>query len=350
MGQDSDRVNPRPIVIIIGSGPSGSAAAIWAAKLGFRVILLESSIFPRHRPGETLHPGLESIFKMLEVNDEIDKEKFYRHSGIVVQWNSECKLVPFGKDNNGCWLGYQALRSKLDYILLNHAKKLGVSILQPCHAVNIICKSNKIIGVKTSEGNFQSNFVIDAGGSAHWLARKIDLKISKYSSNLIAFYGYAKGTCDFNYNNPHLKAVDNGWIWTAKVNQNLYQWTRLLFNDNTISKNWLPKELNKLEPLGPILGSDVTWRLVDRPSGLGYFITGDAASVLDPASSHGVLKGMMSGIMAVHTINRIIDDGIPINLAIRKYNERLSELFFYDYTKLKEFYLTHPTPPKWLIN
>jgi len=39
--------------------------------------------------------------------------------------------------------------------------------------------------------------------------------------------------------------------------------------------------------------------------GQGYFVVGDAAAVLDPSSSHGVLKALMSGMMAAHLIGRI---------------------------------------------
>jgi flavin-dependent dehydrogenase len=90
-------------------------------------------------------------------------------------------------------------------------------------------------------------------------------------------------------------------------------------------------------------GADVTWRRVVCPAGFGYFIVGDAATVLDPASSHGTLRGMMSGIMAVHTILRIAKDGIPRQPAVTEYNRWLSGWFFHDVAKLKEIYLSHPS-------
>ena len=44
-------------ILVLGGGPAGSAAAITAASLGMKVTLLERECFPRHAPGESLHPG-----------------------------------------------------------------------------------------------------------------------------------------------------------------------------------------------------------------------------------------------------------------------------------------------------
>jgi hypothetical protein len=119
-------------------------------------------------------------------------------------------------------------------------------------------------------------------------------------------YGYAKGECSVRDQVPLIKATSDGWIWTAKVKNGLYQWTRLCFRNTSIPADWLPDEFKRLTPSESTHGADVTWRRVINPAGEGYFIIGDAAMVIDPSSSHGVLKGMMSGIKAAYAISRII--------------------------------------------
>ena len=49
-GDHSQLANKK--IIIIGGGPAGTSAAIWAAKFGLSVILVESLKFPRNRPGK----------------------------------------------------------------------------------------------------------------------------------------------------------------------------------------------------------------------------------------------------------------------------------------------------------
>ena len=96
-------------------------------------------------------------------------------------------------------------------------------------------------------------------------------------------------------------------------------------------------------------GADVTWRRVVQPAGLGYFIVGDGKEpVLDPASSHGVLKGIMSGMKSAHAIIRITEDRFPSEIASKNYNEWITEWFLYDIHKLEKFYSQHRSQPTWL--
>ena len=111
-------------VLIVGGGPAGSAAAIYCAKYGLSVMLVESDRFPRIKPGETLHPGVDIIFRELGIYDEIQKTDFIRHEGVSVKWtyNDPPVITHYGKDKNGPWLGYQAFRADLDNILLSKAQ------------------------------------------------------------------------------------------------------------------------------------------------------------------------------------------------------------------------------------
>ena len=161
------------------------------------------------------------------------------------------------------------------------------------------------------------------------------------SSNLV--YGYAKGECPSRDEEPAIVLSPEGWTWTAKIQKHLYQWTRLYFNTSDDNKiilphGWLPDEFKGLTPIKSIHGANVTWRRVVLPAGSGYFIVGDAAAVLDPASAHGVLKGIMSGMKAAHAIIRITKDHFPSEIASKNYNEWITEWFLYDIHKLEKFY------------
>ncbi len=214
-------------ILIIGAGPAGTSAAIWAAKFGLRVTLIESIEFPRNRPGETLHPGVEILFDKLGIKEDIQAANFVRHKGIWTIWNSgnndddknnsRRNLITFGRDEKGPWLGYQAWRATLASILLKRAQKCGVCVLQPCQALDIILDCNrKVVGVKTTCGNFLADFVIDAAGGIHWLARRLKLVIEKHSIPLFAYYGYAKGECPSRDEEPAIVLTTEGWTWTAE--------------------------------------------------------------------------------------------------------------------------------------
>jgi 2-polyprenyl-6-methoxyphenol hydroxylase-like FAD-dependent oxidoreductase len=104
--------------LIIGYGSAGTSAAIWAAKFGLVVIIIESAKFPCNRSRETLHPGVESLFDQLGVKKDVTAAKFIRHKGIWIRWkggsednknnndNNNWKLITFGEDGNCPWYGY----------------------------------------------------------------------------------------------------------------------------------------------------------------------------------------------------------------------------------------------------
>lgn len=329
-------------VLVIGSGPAGSAAAAACAERGLRVILIERELFPRSHPGETLHPGVEPLLKQLGAIEPVLAAGFLRHTGNWVQWEAEKHFVPFGEDDSGAWLGFQAWRADFDTILLNQARASGVEVLQPCQALRLLVDGCKVVGVETSQGTFRASIVVDATGSHHWLARQLGLQINYHSPRLIAYYGYATGECPARDDAPAIVADSDGWTWTAKVRSQFYQWTRLSLSGQKIPKDWLPEEFHGLKSYRKMQAADVTWRIVSQPAGSGYFMVGDAAMVLDPASSHGVLKAIMSGIMAGHLIAAELLGNLTPAQATVHYCQWIHNWFQHDVENLSKLYAMLP--------
>lgn len=335
-------------VIVVGGGPAGSTAAIQCVKAGLRTALVEKAAFPRDHPGETLHPGIEPLLDKLGAADLLLSANFLRHEGNWVKWQKDLVFTPFGEDASGPWRGFQAWRADFDSLLLSRAQELGVHIFQPSSALKPILRGTRVSGVTTPMGEVTSLWTIDASGSQHWLANQLGLSIERHSPLLIARYGYAEGICPSRDVAPAIISDETGWTWTAKVRPNLYQWTRLSWEREMHDKQWLPQEFKELRPLHPPRGADVTWRIVTSIAGGGYFIAGDAAAVLDPASSHGVLKGIMSGMMAAHTISLINNRHLEISEAIAGYNHWLRDWFLRDVANLRNLYSQLQSPPKWI--
>jgi flavin-dependent dehydrogenase len=357
-------------VVVVGGGPGGSSAAIACAEAGLRVAVLERECFPRHLPGETLHPGIEPLLRRLGVLEQVLAAAFLRHEGHWVRWGQEeddpspARWMPFGKNPEAGppWHGFQAWRAHFDTLLLQRARDAGATVYQSCGAVDLLRgKAGRVTGVVKSpkrsgtEGTIsaklRTRFVVDATGGRHWLARRLALAIERHSPRLIARYGYVDGACPGRDEAPALVADSDGWTWTARVLPRRYAWTRLSLRDPKGEQHLLPPEELRgdgLHQWGKIRGADVGWRVVVPAAGQGYFLVGDAATVLDPASSHGVLKAIMSGIMAAHLIAQVVCYDASESAGAQRYSDWIRLWFDHDVAGLLALYGRLPKPPSWV--
>ena len=331
-GKDSD-------VLVIGGGPAGTSAAITCAEAGRFVILLEAASFPRHAPGETLHPGVEPLLQRLGVEQELEQAAFLRHPGVWVNRSGKAEFHAYGSDARGPWLGYQAWRPEFDALLLERARRAGVRILQPHRAVRVLREGDRVVGAETTAGSLAAGVVIDASGASGWLARQLASPYQRVSPRLTALYGYVEGECPARDEAPSFRLTPDGWTWTARVRTGVYQWTRVVTCNPRQSMGPFhmgpPLELAGLRRLGRTRGSDVTWRRLSTFSGPGYFVAGDAACVCDPSSSHGVLRALMSGMLAGHLVSRRTGRERPEALS-RQYERFLGSWFKFDRAQIEK--------------
>lgn len=325
-------------VVVVGGGPAGSSAAIACALRGLRVTLFERDRFATDRPGETLHPGIEPLLSQLGVAERLREFDGPRHRGIWIEWGGPRRFERFGHDHRGPWCGFQIRRNVFDALLVARAGEIGVEVRQPEAVADVLCEEGEVRGVVTEDTQITTRMVIDASGISRWLNRRMGLGSGRHSPKLLVRYGYAEGQCPARDDAPALVGNASGWTWTARVWADTYQWTRLAFDGREPEGGWIPEELKALKPYGRMRGADVTWRLATRTAGRGWMLVGDAAAVLDPTSSHGVLKALISGMTAGHLVAAVLDGTAPPGGAADAYHEWLSQWFAIDAAKLARSY------------
>lgn len=314
---------------IVGGGPAGSAAAITAAQAGLKVALFEALPFPRFRPGEALHPGAEPILRQLGVWDALLATSPIRHFGHEVEDQSGVCFLPFGGPPEEPWMGLQVDRGALDDILLQRAADAGAQVLQPVRAT-IMQADGRTVGVQLKGGEIQqAAYVIDASGTAQAARRRLGLGVRELSRPLRAHYGYRMLNVGEEMPEPRLNIGPAGWRWQAQVAADRVQWVQLQFTES--------KQLERGHPFHA-RSADVTWRLLQAPAAHGHFVVGDASATLDPASSHGVLRALMTGIQAVHLIAQVLHHKIAEVEAEATYNAWLNDWIEHDARRLEAFY------------
>lgn len=317
-------------VLVAGGGPAGCAAAIVCAAGGLRTVLAERADGPRDRPGEALHPGAESVLAGL-LPDGFASVVGARHEGIHVGWGGEPRFEPFGSDADGPWRGFQVDRRRLDGLLLDRARQAGAEVRMSCRVLEPLVEGGVVTGARTrgpgpGTATIRARTVIDATGRARWAGRALGPAAAgrPRSPRLLIRYGYALGASPARDAAPAIVADHTGWTWTARVEAARYQWMRLDLVPEQRSRTWLPEEFAGLTPEGPPRAADVTWRLSGAPAGPGWFVVGDAGAQLDPSSSHGVLRALLSGWTA-GGLTAAVADGANPHQAAATYRQWLYE-------------------------
>jgi flavin-dependent dehydrogenase len=257
-------------------------------------------------------------------------------------WGRGAVFQPYGADADGPWLGWQVNRGELDGGLLCQTVQAGVKVLQPVRATAALVEQRRVVGVQTPNGALTARWTVDAAGGRHFLARQLRLPIRRMSPRLVAWYGYVRGCCPTRDTAPLVTAASDGWVWTARVAVERYAWVRLSWRPGRQPPP--PDEFDGLVPEGSIHGVDVTWRVVEPAAGPGFFLCGDAGAILDPSAAHGVIRGLISGMMAGHLISHSYGNELS---AAKAYDDWLTDRFDADSTALRELYRVHPTPPSW---
>jgi flavin-dependent dehydrogenase len=165
-------VASKPDVVIAGAGPAGSTACYLLAGLGFPVLLLEKSEFPRYRIGESLTPSILPVLDFLKLRQTVENAGFLRMPGHTVCWGSpEPRTGYYSPDKSR--LGFQVWRESFDTLLLEKARcqkrvevKLGTSVNQ------VSIDRRGVTVHATRQGPIRTRFFVDATGHAGVLARQ----------------------------------------------------------------------------------------------------------------------------------------------------------------------------------
>ncbi|RFD27402.1 FAD-dependent oxidoreductase [Pseudomonas sp. GL93] len=329
-------------VVVVGGGPAGCATAIHCAQKGLRVVLLEKARFPRDRPGETLHPGVEPLLRQLGITLQDHR----RHPGHWVHWDGPSRFQAFSTSRDEQWKGFQIPRVLLDQQLLEQARTLGVHIVQPGHPSQVLLEQSRVQGVQANATQWTGQFVVDATGHHAWLQRQLQIPWRRFSPRLVARYGYCEDS-SLQDKKLGLFAHPDGWHWIARISQTCLHWTQLAFAQD-VPHRLTPEALEPLRMIGRVRGADVSWRLCRTTAGSGYFLVGDAAATLDPCASHGVIKALLSGMQAASAIVDCLSWPTGEKTVQAAYQAWVQTAVERDVLALRSFYRAHPYPPAWL--
>lgn len=357
MSPDSNRYD----ALIIGGGPAGSTAALVMARAGLRVRLLERTPFPRFHVGESLLPRNFALFRELGLLDALaDVPKVDKLGAeFILGSGGEPSFFPFGLSLVPAEkMSYNLERAPFDARLLDVAREAGAEIREGVAVRKILRLEDGNVEVETDEGNVAARFLVDASGQSTLLGKHLGIRSVLPHLKKVAYFGHFENV--WRRPGPEgsyivIVVCEEGWFWLIPLDETRTSIGLVMHEpvaravglsaDQMLA--WGISRCPELRqrtagatcPAETHVLADFSYRCAPY-AGPGYFLTGDAATFIDPIFSTGVCLGMMSGVEAGRAILAAVQGGKDPGALRRRYNrfiEGSSSTFF----RLVEMYYDH---------
>lgn len=324
-------------VLVVGGGPSGSAAAYWLANRGADVLCVEKKHFPREKTcGDGLTP--RSVRQLQDMGLEAALVGSHRYEGL--------RSVAFGRELEMAWpkhpdfppYGYTITRLDLDQIVNEHAEKAGAVVWQGAEAVEPLAapRYESDAGLRWAGGavvidkdrgtrtEVRARYVIVADGSLSRFGRALGSVRDKSYPQGMAIRGYFRSPRhDDGYIESHLDIRDRdgkvvpgyGWIFPlgdGRVNVGIgllstsERWkglntTRLMEEFVSFApKSWC---VSSATACSVPTGGRLPMGFSIRPRvGIDYLIAGDAMGAINPFNGEGIAYGWETGRLAATAV------------------------------------------------
>lgn len=323
-------------VIVIGCGPSGSAASAILADKGRRVLVLEKEKFPRYHIGESLIPYTYFPLQRMGLIEKMKQSHFTRKYSVQFV-NPDGRLShPFyffkhlEHEAANTW---QVLRSEFDQMLMDNAREKGAKVMEEITVREMIEEGGFVTGVraiaKSGEAlEFRAPITVDATGRDAFAITRNGWKVRDPYLNKIAIWTYYKGAMRDPGVDEGATTVayvpEKGWFWYIPLagdlvsvgvvaeKDYLYKGSKDLaeiFHREVAKNAWVEQHLAAGTQFGPYrVTGEYSYRSRHCAAN-GLVLIGDAFAFLDPVFSSGVFLALCSGERAADAVDQALIDG-----------------------------------------
>ncbi len=321
-------------IIIVGAGPSGTAAAHYAAKSGLKTLLLDKDTFPRDKIcGDALSGKSIGILRDMNLLDEVQNLP-----GAFIQ------AITFSSPNNDFFnidlrntslknipKGFVIRRQIFDNFMFEKVKTLDVDVRENFSVNDVIQNDNFVTGVRGKdretgeEFEFHSKLVLGADGYSSIISRKMNLYDHDPDHWVVALRCYYKDVAGLT-DQIELHYIDEvvpGYFWIFPIEEG-YANIGIGMLHATIKKRNIdlkkaldtaihsPSFKDRFKNAVP-QEKPVGWNLPvgskrRKSFGNGFLLLGDAAGLIDPFTGEGIGNAMYSGKYAINTAIEAIEN------------------------------------------
>jgi geranylgeranyl reductase family protein len=335
-------------VIIVGAGPAGTAAALYAHRLGLNCILLDKAVFPRDKIcGDALSGKSVRIMRELGILDELNNLDGSEINRITfgspknIQFDVNLKGT---QNNDQITKGFVIPREIFDNYLFEKADAV-TETLQGFSVKDLIIENDCVMGIigKTKNGieeEIRAPIVMGCDGSNSIVARKLGLYEMEMDHTSVAvrcYYEGVKGLTD-QIELHYVKEVNPGYFWLfpagdgranigiglSKSDMKKENRTLRQIMDEVTQTEYFKERFADAEQLERPVGWNLPLGSIHRKNhGNGFMLLGDAAGLVDPFTGEGIGNAMVSGQYAMEVAAKSKLSGDFSEKAFAEYDELL---------------------------
>lgn len=328
-------------VVVIGGGPAGSVLGCLLAQAGYRALIVERDVHPRDHVGESITPSTNPIFKRIGFLDKMEEAGFVHKPGAC--WTAPrgpwgkfvaIRLGEFPPPGATQLYTYNVERDVFDSMLLRHAHECGAKVLQGVSVQQVLFEGDRAVGVRAKvadgwERDIRAKFVVDASGRRCVIANQLKLREKDPEFNQFGIYSWFR---QVEPNPPgyegflflHFLGLERAWAWqipmrdgvcsvgvvTDKADFKKSGRSHEEFFNSLIERNrslkHVMRDAVRVKPWW--IEGDYSYK-VDRLSGPGWLLVGDALRFVDPIFSTGVDVATYSALYAFEAVKATIEGG-----------------------------------------
>lgn len=339
-------------IVVVGASIAGASSAIALAREGYRVLLLDESVFPRDKPcGEGIMPQGVQILAELELLSEILAHggttfrgmRYRNRQGVSAE-------ADFSSEGTDCPFGIVIPRYCLDHLLVQKAKSFpNVTVREGCRVTEVIQEDQVVKGVvgcsvgsSAQREEFYAPVTIGADGRDSIFHAACGLTRTYLPRRRFGVTGHLKGVDDAG---PYVEVLmhPQGEIYIAPCGRELTlvallleeKWMRgfkgdlrgryhaFLRSAEGFRERAVSSELvGRVFAVGPL---GFTVEPCFRP---GLLLVGDSAGFLDPITGEGMTLALKSVQAAVLLIGEAF--------AVGKFGSELGQRYADERARLME--------------
>ena len=296
---------PHADVVVIGAGPAGAATALFAARRGRRVIVLDKQAFPRDKPcGEGLMPGGRPALRELGLENDVISDGAPPLRGL--QFGLAGKppaAVPF-PEHDGEQAGLGIRRLDFDARLVDAlGRQSEIQFIPQTEARDLRRDVDGVTTVITAAGEVRARVVAVADGLRSAFRHRLGWTVGPRPPHR---YGIvAHWTMDAPVDPWVRITFDRGLeVYEGPVAHNQRMVGLLCYHDRMrefggrlesryrdIAQALRPG-LRNADLVGPVSAAGPFWYSASTVADRGVFLIGDAAGFSDPITAEGVATGL----------------------------------------------------------